>query len=103
MDLETAMAKIEVIIANEEIADKAFEAFRDYELAKAAINTALNQEYLWKMTLEELKKDPMKVIERVAKSKDINALIKVYEKQRKEQRKRYKNKQNQDEYGYSET
>lgn len=46
MDLETAMAKIEVIIANEEIANKAFEAFRDYELAKAAINTALNQEYL---------------------------------------------------------
>jgi len=46
MDLETAMAKIEVITANEEIANKAFEAFRDYELAKAAINTALNQEYL---------------------------------------------------------
>lgn len=42
------------------------------------------------MTLEELKKDPMKQIERVAKSKDINALIKVYEEQRKEQRKRYK-------------
>jgi hypothetical protein len=42
------------------------------------------------MTLEELKKDPMKVIERVAKSKDINALIKTYEEQRKEQRKRYK-------------
>lgn len=55
------------------------------------------------MTLEELKKDPMKQIERVAKSKDVNALIKVYEEQRKEQRKRYKNKQNQDEYGYSET
>lgn len=55
------------------------------------------------MTLEELKKDPMKQIERVAKSKDINALIKVYEEQRKEQRKRYKNKQNKDEYGYSET
>ena len=54
------------------------------------------------MTLEEFKKDPMKVIE-VAKSKDINALIKAYEEQRKEQRKRYKNKQNQDEYGYSET
>ena len=42
------------------------------------------------MTLEELKKDPMKVIEKVAKSKDINALIKTYEEQRKEQRKRYK-------------
>ena len=55
------------------------------------------------MTLEELKKDPIKQIERVAKSKDINALIKVYEEQRKEQRKGYKNKQNQDEYGYSET
>ena len=51
------------------------------------------------MTLEELKKDPMKQIEKVAKSKD----IKAYEEQRKEQRKRYKNKQNQDEYGYSET
>ena len=36
------------------------------------------------MTLEELKKDPMKVIERVAKSKDINALIKAYEEQRRE-------------------
>ncbi len=42
------------------------------------------------MTLEEFKKDPMKVIERVAKSKDINALIKAYEEQRKRQRKRYK-------------
>lgn len=42
------------------------------------------------MTLEELKKDPMKVIERIAKRKDINALIKAYEEQRKEQRKRYK-------------
>lgn len=42
------------------------------------------------MTLEEFKKDPIKQIERVAKSKDINALIKVYEEQRKEQRKRYK-------------
>lgn len=45
----------------------------------------------------------MKVIERVAKSKDINALIKTYEEQRKQQRKGYKNKQNQDEHGYSET
>ena len=42
------------------------------------------------MTLEELKKDPMKAIERVAKSKDINALIKTYEEQRKRQRKGYK-------------
>jgi hypothetical protein len=42
------------------------------------------------MTLEEFKKDPIKQIERVAKSKDINALIKTYEEQRKEQRKRYK-------------
>lgn len=42
------------------------------------------------MTLEELKKDPMKVIERVAKSKDINTLIKTYEEQRKRQRKGYK-------------
>lgn len=55
------------------------------------------------MTLEDFKKDPMKVIENVAKSKDINALIKAYEEQRNEQRKRYKNKQNQDEHGYSET
>ena len=46
MDLETAMAKIEITIANEEIADKAFDACRDYEVAKTAINTALNQEYL---------------------------------------------------------
>lgn len=42
------------------------------------------------MTLEEFKKDPMKQIEGGAKSKDINALIKTYEEQRKEQRKRYK-------------
>lgn len=42
------------------------------------------------MTLEEFKKDPIKQIERVAKSKDINALIKTYEEQRNEQRKRYK-------------
>ena len=46
MDLETAIAKIEMTIANGEIADKAFEAYRDYEVAKTAINTALNQEYL---------------------------------------------------------
>ena len=46
MDLETAIAKIEITIANEEIADKAFEAYRDYEVAKTAINTALNQKYL---------------------------------------------------------
>ena len=46
MDLETAIAKIEMTIANEEIADKAFEAYRDYEVAKTAINTALNQKYL---------------------------------------------------------
>lgn len=46
MDLETAIAKIEMTIANEEIADKAFEAYRDYEVAKTAVNTALNQKYL---------------------------------------------------------
>ena len=46
MNLETLMAKIEMGIDNEEIADKAFEAYRDYEVAKTAINTALNQEYL---------------------------------------------------------
>ena len=46
MDLETAIAKIEMTIANGEIADKAFEAYRDYEVAKTAVNTALNQEYL---------------------------------------------------------
>ena len=46
MDLETVIAKIEMTIANGEIADKAFEAYRDYEVAKTAVNTALNQEYL---------------------------------------------------------
>ena len=46
MDLETAIAKIEITIANKEIADKAFESYRDYGLAKTAVNTALNQEYL---------------------------------------------------------
>jgi len=46
MDLETAIAKIEMTIANKEIADKAFEAYRDYKVAKTAINIALNQEYL---------------------------------------------------------
>nr|DAY26214.1 MAG TPA: hypothetical protein [Caudoviricetes sp.] len=46
MDLETAIAKIEITIANKETADKAFEAYRDYEVAKTAVNTALYQEYL---------------------------------------------------------
>ena len=40
------MAKIQITIADEEIADKAFEIYKSYEVAKMAINTALNQEYL---------------------------------------------------------
>ena len=49
------------------------------------------------MTLEELKKDPMKVIERVAKKKtewveEMKALKEVYKKQRETKKIRY-NKQ----------
>lgn len=43
---EIGMAKLQMTIADEEIANKAFEKYRDYEVAKTSINTALNQEYL---------------------------------------------------------
>lgn len=43
---EIGIAKLQLTIKNEEIADIVFEAYRDYELAKTAINTALNQEYI---------------------------------------------------------
>lgn len=46
VNLEIGMVKLALKIEDEEIADKAFEAYRDYELVKTAINTALNQEYL---------------------------------------------------------
>ncbi len=46
INIEIGTAKLALEIADEEIADKAFEAYRDYEVAKTAINTALNQEYL---------------------------------------------------------
>lgn len=43
---EIGIAKLQLTIKNEEIADIVFEAYRDYELANTAINTALNQEYI---------------------------------------------------------
>lgn len=46
IDIVIGIVKLALKIKDEEIADKAFEAYRDYELAKTAINTALNQEYL---------------------------------------------------------
>ena len=46
INIEIGMVKLALKIADEEIADKAFEEYRDYEVAKTAINTALNQEYL---------------------------------------------------------
>lgn len=46
INIEIGTVKLDLKIKDEELADKAFEAYRDYELAKTAINTALNQEYL---------------------------------------------------------
>jgi hypothetical protein len=46
IDIVIGTVKLALKIKDEEIANKAFEAYRDYELAKTAINTALNQEYL---------------------------------------------------------
>ena len=46
IDIVIGTVKLALKIKDEEIADKAFKAYRDYELAKTAINTALNQEYL---------------------------------------------------------
>ena len=46
INIEIGTAKLALKIADEELADKVFEAYRDYELAKTSINTALNQEYL---------------------------------------------------------
>ena len=46
IDIVIGTVKLALKIKDEEIANKAVEAYRDYELAKTAINTALNQEYL---------------------------------------------------------
>ena len=46
INIEIGTAKLALKIGNEEIADKAFEIYKSYEVAKMAINTALNQEYL---------------------------------------------------------
>lgn len=46
IDIVIGTVKLALKIKDEEIANKAFEAYRDYELAKTSINTALNQEYL---------------------------------------------------------
>ena len=46
IDIVIGIVKLALKIKDEEIANKAFDAYRDYELAKTAINTALNQEYL---------------------------------------------------------
>ena len=46
IDIVIGTVKLALKIKDEEIANKVFDAYRDYELAKTAINTALNQEYL---------------------------------------------------------
>lgn len=46
LEKNIGIAKIQITIQDEEIADKVFEKYRDYEVAKTAVNTALNQEYL---------------------------------------------------------
>lgn len=46
LDNEVGMAKLRITIKDEDIADKAFEEYRNYEVAKTAINSALNEEYL---------------------------------------------------------
>lgn len=43
---DIGVAKLQLTIQDEDIADKAFEAYKHYEVAKAAINEILNQEYL---------------------------------------------------------
>lgn len=40
------IAQLQMTIKDEDIADEAFEEFRDYENVKTAINNMLNQEYL---------------------------------------------------------
>lgn len=43
---DIGMAKLQLIIKDEDIADKTFEAYKYYEIAKTAVNEILNQEYL---------------------------------------------------------
>lgn len=43
---DIGIAKLKMTIKDEDLADKAFEKYRDYEVAKTAINEILNQEYL---------------------------------------------------------
>lgn len=43
---DIGMAKLKMTIKDEDLADKAFEEYKNYEVAKTAINTVLDQEYL---------------------------------------------------------
>lgn len=43
---DIGVAKLQMTIKDEDLANKAFEEYKNYEVAKTAINTALNQEYL---------------------------------------------------------
>ena len=43
---DIGMAKFKITIKDEDLADRAFERYKDYEVTKIVINTALNQEYL---------------------------------------------------------
>lgn len=43
---DIGIMKLEMTLKDEDIADKAFEEFRDYEKVKTAINNILNQKYL---------------------------------------------------------
>ena len=43
---DIGMAKFKKTIKDEDLADRAFEKYKDYEVTKTAINSVLNQEYL---------------------------------------------------------
>ncbi|MBB1573897.1 MAG: hypothetical protein D8B49_01035 [Riemerella sp.] len=43
---DIGMAKFKMTIKDEDLADRAFEKYKDYEVTKTAINSVLNQEYL---------------------------------------------------------
>lgn len=43
---DIGMAKFKMTIKDEDLADRAFEKYKDYEVTKTTINSVLNQEYL---------------------------------------------------------
>ena len=44
--LEGLLEKQKELLKNKDLADRAFEKYKDYEVTKTAINSVLNQEYL---------------------------------------------------------